>query len=140
MNHLIIEFVINILIYIFLSYIYISAPVSLDNSRSTRVFNLKIFFLSRKCIYSESIPHMERKKKKNLLLSVKFKTEEARVNLSDLLPCMVFYMGSIKGEFSPDFSSYIEEIVESFSWKFFILSSGSTTHYGAKKEGMWPSC
>lgn len=72
------------------------------------------FFLSKKCIYSESIPHMERKTK-NLLLSVKFKTEEARVNLSDLLPCMFFYMGSIKGEFSPNFSSYIQEIVESFS-------------------------
>lgn len=55
------------------------------------------------------------KGKKNLLLSVKFKTEEARVNLSDLLPCMFFYMESIKGEFSPNFSSYIQEIVESFS-------------------------
>lgn len=33
------------------------------------------------------------KGKKNLLLSVKFKTEEARVNLSDLLPCMFFLHG-----------------------------------------------
>lgn len=76
------------------------------------------------------------REKKNLLLSVKFKTGGARVSLSDLLPCMFFYVGSIKGEFSPDFSSYIQEIVESFSCKFFILSSGITTHSGAKKEGM----
>lgn len=97
MNHLIIEFVINFL-YI---YIYISAPV-----------NLKIFF-SFKEMHLLRIHSTHGKE--NLLLSIKFKTEEARVNLSDLLPCMFFCMGSVKGEFSPNFSSYVQEIVESFS-------------------------
>lgn len=95
----------------------------------------KDFFFFQGNAFTHS-PFHTWKRKKNLLLSVKFKTEGARVSLSDLLPCMFFYMGSIKGEFSPNFSSYIQEIVESFSCKFFILSSGITTHYGAKKEGM----
>lgn len=39
------------------------------------------------------IVHSTYRRKKSLMFSVKFKTEEASVNLSDLLPCKVFLHG-----------------------------------------------
>lgn len=74
---------------------------------------------SFKCSYSQHRAHIQGK---NLMLSVEFKTEGARVNLTDLLSCKFFFVfffftKSLLREFIPNFSSYIQEVVESFSFK-----------------------
>lgn len=81
-------------------------------------YKFKDFFFFFKEMHLLIVHSTHGREKKNLLLSVKFKTEGARVSLGDLLPCMFFTWGLLKENLVLTFQVIYRRLLKVFHVSF----------------------